>query len=63
MELTLTMLLRRALVRVKLSIPAGLPGKSKLALPLLVLVGGGCTLVALPCMLKMLSRTRTLEKQ
>lgn len=51
MELTLTMLLRRALVRVKLSTPAGLPGKSKLVLPLLLLVGGGCTLFVLPCIL------------
>ena len=52
MELTLRMLLRRALVRVKLSIPEGLPGKSMLGLPLLVLVGGGVTLVVLPCMLR-----------
>ena len=51
MELTLTMLLRRALARVKPSKPAGLLGKSKLAPPLLLLAGGGI-LFGLPCTIK-----------
>ena len=46
MEELLTMLLRRALERVKPSSAAGLLGSSKL--PLLLLAGGG-SLAVLPC--------------
>ena len=51
MELTLTMLLRRALARVNPSNPAGLLGKSKLAPPPLLLLAGGGILTGLPCII------------
>ena len=50
MELALTMLLRRALLRVKPSNPAGLLGRSKpVPPPPLLLLAGAGTLIALPC--------------